>query len=106
MEQNKFALVPHQDEGTCSSCNTGGTGVSGGEEKRRLSGTIGVPGNIVSKLDRLMTGMAQRKEEQLDKQGKREREQQEGIRKTLADLGAKLDALTEHVMQQQHEIKA
>ena len=105
MEQNKFALVPHQDDGNCSSCNTGGTGVSGGEEKRRLSGTIGVPGNIVSKLDRLMTGMAQRKEEQ-DKQGKREREQQEGIRKTLADLGAKLDALTEHVMQQQHEIKA
>ena len=104
MEQNKFALVPHQDEGTCGSCNTGGTGVSGGEEKRRLSGTIGVPGNIVSKLDRLMTGMAQRKEEQ-DKQGKREREQQEGIRKTLADLGAKLETLMEHVMQQ-HEIKS
>ena len=103
MEQNKFALVPHYDDGGCGSCNTGGTGVSGGgEEKRRLSGTIGVPGNIVSKLDRLMTGMAQRKE---DKQGKREREQQEGIRKTLADLAAKLDALTEHVMQQ-HEIKA
>ena len=105
MEQNKFALVPHEDEGRCGSCDTGGTGVSGGEEKRRPSGTIGVPSNIVSKLDRLMTGMAQRKEEQ-DKQGKREREQQEGIRKTLADLGAKLDALTEHVMQQQHEIKA
>ena len=61
-----------------------------------------MPGNIVSKLDRLMAGMARRKE---DKQGKREREQHEGIRKTLADLGAKLDALTEHVMQQ-HEIKA
>ena len=101
MEQNKFALVPHQDERGCGSCNTGGTGVSGGEEKRRLSGTIGVPNNIVSKLDRLMAGMAQRKEDK----GKREREQQEGIRKTLADLGAKLETLMEHVMQQ-HEIKS
>ena len=95
MEQ-KFALAPHHDD----SCGGGG-GAGGGDEKRRLSGTIGVPNNIVSKLDRLMAGMAQRKEDK----GKREREQQEGIRKTLADLGAKLDTLMDHVMQQ-HEIKS
>ena len=92
MEQ-KFALAPHDDD----NCSGGG----GSDEKRRLSGTIGVPNNIVSKLDRLMAGMAQRKEDK----GKREREQQEEIRKSLADLGAKLETLMEHVLQE-HEIKA
>ena len=96
MEQ-KFALAPHFED----TCGGSGSGAGGVEEKQRLSGTIGVPNNIVSKLDRLMAGIAQRKEDK----GKREREQQEGIRKTLADLGAKLDTLMEHILQQ-HEIKA
>ena len=60
-----------------------------------------MPNNVVSKLDRLMAGIAQRKEDK----GKREREQQEEIRKTLADLGAKLEAVMERVLESQ-EIKA
>ena len=60
-----------------------------------------MPNNVVSKLDRLMAGIAQRKEDK----GKREREQQEEIRKTLADLGAKLEAVMERVLES-HEIKA
>ena len=60
-----------------------------------------MPNNVVSKLDRLMAGIAQRKEDK----GKREREQQEEIRKTLADLGSKLEAVMERVLESQ-EIKA
>ena len=60
-----------------------------------------MPNNVVSKLDRLMAGIAQRKEDK----GKREREQQEEIRKTLAELGSKLEAVMERVLESQ-EIKA